>query len=73
MSDYQQFLSEREKVDYLLEKGYQIDSVTENFNGSYVDFSLKTSENLKDTVQLHIQTVEARKYFSTKLMIQQSR
>ncbi|MFD2445583.1 hypothetical protein ACFSO7_16610 [Bacillus sp. CGMCC 1.16607] len=66
MSDYKQFLTEKEKIDELLQKGYVFLSVVENLNGSTVDFYLK-AENKIETVQLG--TANGRKYFSTLLMV----
>ena len=66
MSDYQQFLQERDQMDFLLQKGYKIKKVTENLNGALVDF-----EKGKNTETLHIGTAEGRKYFSVKLIQQQ--
>jgi hypothetical protein len=38
MSDYQQYLSEREKIDKLVQNGYQINDVQENLSGAFVQF-----------------------------------
>lgn len=67
MSDYQQFLNERDKIDYLIQKGYLINDVVENLNGSYVNF-FNQDDNKKETV--HVGTANARKYFSALLMKQ---
>lgn len=67
MSDYQQFLSERDKIDFLIQKGYVIDNVVENLNGSIVDF-FHPNDNKKETI--HIGTANARKYFSSLLIRQ---
>ena len=66
MSDYQQFLQERDQIDFLLQKGYKIKKVTENLSGAIVDF-----EKSEDTETLHILTAEARKYLSVKVIQQQ--
>ncbi|MFS0861876.1 hypothetical protein [Fredinandcohnia sp. 179-A 10B2 NHS] len=68
MSEYQQFLQERDRIDFLLQKGYKIASITENLNGAYVNF-----ENGKnaEAETLHIVTPEGRKYFSVMLIKQQ--
>ncbi|MFC0472716.1 hypothetical protein ACFFHM_20085 [Halalkalibacter kiskunsagensis] len=76
MSEYQQFLAEREKIDFLLEQGYQIKAVTENFSGAFVDFELRNPDKAghKNAVErLHIVTAEARKYFSSIIIQQHSR
>ena len=73
MSDYQQFLQEREQIDFLLEKGYKISKVTEDLNGAFVDFAklnAKADEAVTET--LHISTANARKYFAVKLIEQQA-
>jgi hypothetical protein len=67
MSDHQQFLNEKEKVNFLLQKGYKIQSINENLNGSYVDF-VHPNDKKKET--LHIQTANGRKYFSSILIKQ---
>jgi hypothetical protein len=67
MSEYQDFLNERDKIDYLIQKGYKIKSINENLSGAFVDFQ-------KDDVieTLHILTPDARKYFSVLLIKQQN-
>jgi hypothetical protein len=67
MSDYQQFLDERDKIDYLIQKGYRISGVKEHLNGSTVDF-LHPKGNVIETLQ--IGTVNARKYFASLLLKQ---
>ncbi|KHF41365.1 hypothetical protein [Halalkalibacter okhensis] len=71
MSDYQQYVTEREKVDMLLEKGYEITKVIENLSGAFVDFLRLGGKEDEDYVQLHIQTADARKYFATKMLERQ--
>ncbi|PFA67785.1 hypothetical protein CN378_09695 [Bacillus sp. AFS015802] len=61
MSDYQEFLSERDKIDFLLQKGFKMEKVTENLSGAFVVF--KHPEN-KRSATLHVKTANARKYFS---------
>ncbi|MCM3601402.1 hypothetical protein M3175_11715 [Robertmurraya korlensis] len=70
MSEYQQFLQEREKVDFFIQKGFTIKSVTETLSGSFVDFVNEQSEE-KETVTLHVATAEGRKYFSVMIIKQQ--
>jgi hypothetical protein len=67
MSEYQQFLVERNKVDFLIQKGYLISNILENLNGSYVDF-IHPNDQSKET--LHISTANGRKYFSSILIKQ---
>ena len=70
MSDYQQYLAERDKIDFLLQKGYRINGVLENLSGAFVQFEKEKDED-KTTETLHILTAEARKYFSV-MMIKQN-
>lgn len=65
MSDYQEYLAEREKIDLLVNQGYQIEHVTENLSGAFVIFR---SNKATEPQQLHIKTADARKYFSTLLL-----
>ncbi|ETI68902.1 hypothetical protein [Neobacillus vireti] len=67
MSDYQQFLDERDKIDFLIQKGCQINSVREHLNGASVDF-LHPNGNVTET--LLIGTANGRKYFSSLLISQ---
>lgn len=67
MSEYQQFLVERSKVKFLIQKGYLISNILENLNGSYVDF-IHPNDQSKET--LHISTANGRKYFSSILIKQ---
>lgn len=69
MSDYQQYLTEREKIDFLIQKGYRIKGVLENLSGAFVQFE-KGKDKGKETETLHILTAEARKYFSVMIMKQ---
>lgn len=70
MSEYKMFIEERDKIDYYLQKGYQIKSVTENLSGAFVDFYKKDGD--KEMVEtLHVITPEGRKYFSVMLIKQQ--
>jgi hypothetical protein len=68
MSDYQQFLQEREQIDCLIQKGYKIKSISENLSGAFIEFENLQNETSKET--LHIKTAEARKYFSVKVIQQ---
>ncbi|WLD92581.1 hypothetical protein [Alkalihalobacillus sp. AL-G] len=60
MSEYKEFLSEREKIDYLLEKGFDIKRIQENLSGAFVRFQASDRE----TETLHVKTAEGRKYVS---------
>lgn len=72
MSEYQQFLQERDRIDFLIQKGYRIKKVTEHLNGDTVEFE-KCENNMEETEveTLHISTPNGRKYFSVKLIQQQ--
>ena len=67
MSEYQEFLQERDRIDFLIQQGYRIMNVTENLSGAFVDF--EKNEAVNETLQ--ILTPDARKYFSVLLLKQQ--
>lgn len=67
MSEYQQFLDERDKIDFLIQKGCRISGVNEHLNGASVDF-LHPNGNVTET--LLIGTPNGRKYFSSLLIKQ---
>jgi hypothetical protein len=69
MSEHQQFLAERDKIDFLIQKGYQISFILENLNGAYVDF-IHPDDGQKETI--HVGTANGRKYFSSILIKQNS-
>jgi hypothetical protein len=69
LSDYQQYLAEREKIDFLIQKGYCIKGVLENLSGAYLQFEKGGNEE-KETETLHILTAEARKYFAVIMLKQ---
>ncbi|MCM2532442.1 hypothetical protein NDK43_08640 [Neobacillus pocheonensis] len=68
MSEYQQFLDERDKIDFFIQKGYCINGVQEHLNGDTVGF-LHPNGNITETIL--IKNPNARKYFSS-LLIQQN-
>ncbi|MED1201502.1 hypothetical protein [Heyndrickxia acidicola] len=73
MSEYQQFLQERDRIDFLIQKGYRIKKVTESLNGDIVEFENKENNREETKVEtLHILTPNARKYFSAKLLQQKN-
>lgn len=75
MSSYEEFLAEREQIDYLVEQGYQINGVTENLSGSIVTFELKNQNEIgtKSRVQvIQVTNADARKYFSSLIIMQNS-
>lgn len=67
MSEYQDFLQERDRLDYMVQQGYQIKNVVENLSGAFVEF--ENAEGESETLQ--ILTPDARKYFSVMLLKQQ--
>ncbi|MCC3358604.1 hypothetical protein [Bacillus sp. REN16] len=66
MSEYQIFLQERDKIDFLIQKGCKMTNIIENLSGAFVDF-----ENTDEKETLHIVTPEGRKYFAVMLIKQQ--
>lgn len=68
MSDYQQFLQERDQIDHLFQKGYKIKKVSENLSGAFIEFEHPEDSDSSETLQ--ILTAEARKYFSVKVIQQ---
>jgi|1185.fasta_scaffold1056642_2 hypothetical protein len=72
MTEYQQYLKERDLVDYYIQKGYQIINSTENLSGAYVHFEKKNSNGELENEIIHLLTPGARKYFSVRLIQQQN-
>jgi len=68
MSEYKVFLQERDRIDFLVQKGYKITNVTENLDGAFVEFE-NVAQDEQET--LHIITPEGRKYFAVVLIKQQ--
>lgn len=66
---YQEFLAERDKIDFLIQKGYSIRAVQENLDGAFVQFERK-EKGESQTETLHIRTADGRKYFSAFLIRQ---
>lgn len=67
MSDYLQMVAEIEEIDRLLDQKYQIKSMIENLDGSYIEL-----ENIEkgDCINIRISTADARKYLSMKVFEQ---
>ncbi|MDX8291310.1 hypothetical protein SLL00_15980 [Metabacillus indicus] len=66
MSDYQEYLAERDKMDYYLGKGWKISSVIENLSGAFLVF-----KNQDDSeAEMQVKTADGRKYFSAMLIAQ---
>jgi len=70
MSEYKVFLQERDRLDFLTQKGYKIKNITENLSGAFVDFE-KTVDSITEIETVHVITPEGRKYFSVLLIKQQ--
>jgi hypothetical protein len=62
VTEYAEYILEREQIDRMIEDGYEIKHITENLSGAFVTF-----EKGKETDVLHIQTADGRKYFSNLL------
>lgn len=62
MSDFVLYSEEKEKIDNLLNQGYQVIQVSENLSGMFIKFQL---HDQVETLQLL--TAEARKYMSVRL------
>lgn len=71
MSEYMEFLLEKEKIDSLYDQGFTIARVTENLSGALINFEKIEESGEKEVRQLHIKMAEARKYFSTLLIMKQ--
>jgi len=72
MSDYNEFVAEKEKIDYLLELGYIIKGVNENLSGTFLEFEYLGEDSSNPKIEkLHILNAKTRKYFSNILMQQQ--
>lgn len=71
MSEYKEFLLEKEKIDNLLDQGFQIVGVIENVSGAFVTFE-KGDDGEKEVRQIQLKMADARKYFSTLLWIKES-
>ncbi|MGJ9383465.1 hypothetical protein [Salipaludibacillus sp. CF4.18] len=75
MSTHNEFIAERDKIDFLIDQGYRITAVTENLSGDLVEFQQVDESGVlrekKETTSLLIMNANARKYFSTLMMEQQ--
>jgi hypothetical protein len=67
MSDHQQYLNERDKIDFFIQKGYRITSILEHLDGATLEL-MHPEKKEKET--LLIGTANGRKYFSSLLIIQ---
>lgn len=71
MSEYQEFLQERDRIDFLIQQGYRINHITENLSGAFVNFEKVEESGETQSETLQIVTPDARKYFSVLLIKQQ--
>ncbi|XQY92404.1 hypothetical protein ACNRWW_02875 [Metabacillus sp. HB246100] len=71
MSEYMEYLLEKEKIDNLFDQGFHIAHVIENLNGALVQFKRENpSEKGENEVrELPIKMAESRKYFATQLLM----
>ncbi len=67
MSDYQLYLSEKNKIDEFFEKGFEIKHITENLSGTFLNFERVSDEKIEKE-SLHLLTAEARKYIATQFI-----
>lgn len=70
-SIYEKVLGEQEKIDQLIEKGYEISAVNETLEGAFVEFIRSNEKGDIETEELHIETADARIYFSNIIIEQQ--
>ncbi|MFC5448447.1 hypothetical protein [Paenibacillus aestuarii] len=68
MSEYEQYLKEKQQLEVLVALLYKITSVKENLSGAYVHLENAQGE----TAILHLETANARKYLGTVLIQQES-
>lgn len=67
---YEQFLKEKTKIDELLQQGYSIERVVENLDGAFLQLVRKERDGKTKTQTLHVQSADARKYFSVRIIQQ---
>ncbi|WP_050180392.1 hypothetical protein [Domibacillus robiginosus] len=63
MSDYKEFVKEKEAIDALIDDGYRIIAVKETLEGDFTEF-----ERHLERKELHLLTAEARKYIGTLIV-----
>ncbi|MEW9697604.1 hypothetical protein [Paenibacillus sp. SI8] len=66
MSEYEQFMREKLKLDGYVSQKFRIIRVREDLSGSWLDLEHPGGE----TASLHLETANARKYF-VSILIQQ--
>jgi hypothetical protein len=67
MSEREQFVREKQKLDGYLSQNFKIAGVKENLSGAWLQLEHPGGE----TATLHLETPGARKYFATLLILQQ--
>ncbi|KPB05115.1 hypothetical protein [Bacillus sp. CHD6a] len=71
MSDYQQYIAEKEKIDFFIHKGFRIKEVEENLEGSFLVLERRDSQKeISHEETLHIKHADSRKYFASLLIKQ---
>ena len=68
MSDYEQFMVEKLKLDGYVSQKFKIVGVKEDLSGAWLDLEHPGGE----TASLHLETANARKYYAS-LLIQQGK
>lgn len=72
LSDYQQYITEKDKIDFFINKGFRIKDVEENLEGSFLVLEMKDGhKNILHEETLHIKHADSRKYFASLLIKQQ--
>ncbi|USK71212.1 hypothetical protein [Peribacillus asahii] len=71
MSEYQEYVKERDQIDFLIQNGYRFKQINENLDGALVEFEKSEDLSEKKKEILNILTPNARKYLSAKLLEQQ--
>ncbi|RID83536.1 hypothetical protein D1953_15840 [Peribacillus asahii] len=71
MSEYQEYVKERDQIDFLIQNGYRVKYITENLDGALVEFEKSENSSERKKEILNILTPNARKYLSAKLLGQQ--
>lgn len=66
LSTHSEFLKEKDKIDSLIEDGYVIKKVSDDLDGSHVEF---VKDDKKET--LHVLNADSRKYYSSLIFEKQ--
>ncbi|OPH62039.1 hypothetical protein BC351_02030 [Paenibacillus ferrarius] len=68
MSEYEQFKAEKQKLDEFVAQKFKIVRVKEDLSGAWLDFEHPGGEQ----AQVHVTTANARKYYATLLIAQET-